>query len=56
MQNPSYGNVGTDAISSYKDLLETIINSEDYSFNNPIILGNIKLDRSPPGIFLDTTK
>ena len=56
MQNPSYGNVGTDAISSYKDLLETIINSEDYSFNNPIILGNIKLDRSPAGIFLDTTK
>ena len=56
IQNPSYGNVGTDAISSYKDLLETIINSEDYSFNNPIILGNIKLDRSPPGIFLDTTK
>ena len=56
IQNPSYGNVGTDAISSYKDLLETIINSEDYSFNNPIILGNIKLDRSPAGIFLDTTK
>ena len=55
MQNPAYGNVGTDAVSSYKDLLEKIINTKDYSFNSPIILGNTDLNRSSAGIFIDTT-
>ena len=55
MQNPAYGNVGTDAISSYKDLLEKIINTKDYSFDSPIILGNTDLGRSSAGIFIDAT-
>jgi hypothetical protein len=55
MQNPAYGNVGTDAISSYKDLLEKIINTKDYSFSSPIILGNTDLGRSSAGIFIDAT-
>ena len=55
MQNPAYGNVGTDAISSYKDLLEKIINTKDYSFNSPIIFGNTDLGRSSDSIFIDAT-
>ena len=55
MQNSAYGNVGTDAISSYKDLLEKIINSKDYSFDSPIILGNTDLGRSSAGIFIDAS-
>tara|TARA_R110001599_G_scaffold247119_2_gene447179 strand:- start:1452 stop:3110 length:1659 start_codon:yes stop_codon:yes gene_type:complete len=56
MQNPAYGNVGTDAISSYKDLLEKIINTKDYSFDSPIIFGNTDLGRSSDSIFIDDSK
>lgn len=55
MQNSAYGNVGKDAISSYKDLLEKIINTKDYSFDSPIILGNTDLGRSSAGIFIDAS-